>query len=211
MEHLGWILLAAIASGFGGYFGSYLKKKGENLATHEDLDKLVKQVEATTEATKRIEATISNEVWDRQRQWEMKRDAVVGVIQSLCATEDALMTACVFYELLTENSTQPHKEAYEKALLDWKEKMTVFESKRTIARLMCSDEFNVALTTVRNAIRKGLKWITNKTITTYNEIGPLVSPAMQGAVMAARKELGLPQDIIPHSNVSLAVPSPAQK
>jgi hypothetical protein len=38
---------------------SYLKKKGENLATHEDVDKLVKQVSAVTAATKQIEANIT--------------------------------------------------------------------------------------------------------------------------------------------------------
>jgi hypothetical protein len=43
MEHLGWILLAALASGFGGFLGSYLKKKGENLATKEDFQELKDQ------------------------------------------------------------------------------------------------------------------------------------------------------------------------
>jgi hypothetical protein len=31
----------------------------------------VDQVEAVTTATKQIEARISNEVWDRQKRWEM--------------------------------------------------------------------------------------------------------------------------------------------
>jgi len=37
------------------------KKKGENLATHEDLDKLVVQVRAVTTTTKEIEAKISTD------------------------------------------------------------------------------------------------------------------------------------------------------
>jgi hypothetical protein len=45
--------------------------KGKNLATYEDIDKLVDLVEAVTTATKQIEARISNEVWDRQKRWEM--------------------------------------------------------------------------------------------------------------------------------------------
>jgi hypothetical protein len=40
----GWSFLCA---GVGAYIGSYLKKKGENLATHEDLNLLVEQMEAT--------------------------------------------------------------------------------------------------------------------------------------------------------------------
>jgi predicted oxidoreductase len=74
------------------FLPSYMKEKGENLATHEDMDKLVAQVEATTRATKAIEARISHEVWDRQRQWEMKRDAVISVVQALGLADDMLLT-----------------------------------------------------------------------------------------------------------------------
>lgn len=61
--------LSLVGGWLGAYLGSYLKKKGENLATHEDIDKLVDQVRAVTQTTKEIEAKISNEVWDRQKRW----------------------------------------------------------------------------------------------------------------------------------------------
>jgi hypothetical protein len=59
-----------VASWVGAFFGSYLKKKGENLATHEDIDKLKDQVAAVTTTTKQIEAAISNEMWRRERKAE---------------------------------------------------------------------------------------------------------------------------------------------
>jgi hypothetical protein len=65
-----WFGLNFLISGGGAYFGAYLKKKGENLATHEDINKVLVQVRATTQATKEIEAKISSEVWDRQKLWE---------------------------------------------------------------------------------------------------------------------------------------------
>jgi hypothetical protein len=40
------------------YIHPYLGKKAENLATHEDINKLVDQVEAVTTAAKEIEAKI---------------------------------------------------------------------------------------------------------------------------------------------------------
>jgi hypothetical protein len=49
-----------LSGGTGAYLGSYLKKKGENLATHEDINKLVDQVSAVTTATKQIETKISS-------------------------------------------------------------------------------------------------------------------------------------------------------
>jgi hypothetical protein len=51
---------------FRPYFTGYATKKGENLATHDDIDKLVDQVKAVTEATKKIEAEISSGVWDNR-------------------------------------------------------------------------------------------------------------------------------------------------
>lgn len=82
---LGSVACAAV----GAYFGSYLKKKGENLATQEDLNKLVDQLKATTEATKRIEAQISGEMWDKQKQWELTRDAALRLMEAQARLEDA--------------------------------------------------------------------------------------------------------------------------
>jgi hypothetical protein len=64
----------ALASGIGAYVGSYLKRKAENLATHEDIVKLVDQVSAVTTATKQIEARISDEVWQRQTTRNDKKE-----------------------------------------------------------------------------------------------------------------------------------------
>lgn len=58
--------LSLVGGWCGAHIGAYLKKKGENLATHEDIDKLVDQVRAVTQTTKEIEAKISDEMWDRQ-------------------------------------------------------------------------------------------------------------------------------------------------
>lgn len=65
-----YVVLFVIA-GLGAYLGSYLKKKGENLATHEDIDKLVKQVSVVTIATKQIEATISRASRVHERELEI--------------------------------------------------------------------------------------------------------------------------------------------
>jgi hypothetical protein len=77
-----WFVGSLVGAFGGSYLASYLKKKGENLATHEDIQKLVEQVKATTEATKAIEARIDNQVWKGQREWEMKRDAAVAALEA---------------------------------------------------------------------------------------------------------------------------------
>jgi len=67
MDKLIELALIALASGFGTYLAAYLKRKGENLATHEDIDQLVRQVSAVTHTTEEIKSKISVDVWRRQK------------------------------------------------------------------------------------------------------------------------------------------------
>jgi hypothetical protein len=73
------MVTTAVIAGGGAYLGAYLKRKGEDWATHEDIDKLVKQVAAVTTVTKKIEGQISDEYWQEQRRWEIKRDTIFDV------------------------------------------------------------------------------------------------------------------------------------
>jgi hypothetical protein len=65
------LFITAVTAGVGAYLGSYLKKKGENLATHEDVHKLVEQVSAVTVATKQIEARIDRASRVHERQLDI--------------------------------------------------------------------------------------------------------------------------------------------
>lgn len=80
-------LLGLLANSF---LKPYLSKKGENLATKEDIQDLVKQTKALTQATEEIKAEISVDVWYRQRQWELKRDAVSSVMLAFSKANDAI-------------------------------------------------------------------------------------------------------------------------
>jgi hypothetical protein len=87
--HYAMLALAALASGFLGFLAGYMKKKGETLATHEDIGKLVQQMSAVTKATKDIEAKISSDVWYRQKRWELKRDILLEGIKRIAALDEA--------------------------------------------------------------------------------------------------------------------------
>jgi hypothetical protein len=70
------ILIFLVVNVFKPFIGSYAAKKGENLATKEDIAQLTKIAEG-------IKAKISDEVWDRQKQWEMKRDAALEAVRAM--------------------------------------------------------------------------------------------------------------------------------
>ena len=100
---IAWALTTLGSAFLGSYLASYLKKKGENLATHEDLGKLVKQMEAVTTATKEIEAKISDQVWNRQRQWELRRDALLAAAKALGGCHQAITDLAVAYKVGGDN------------------------------------------------------------------------------------------------------------
>jgi hypothetical protein len=85
-----WFALGVALGALLTYLTAYAKKKGENFATREDLQDLVKQMSAVTEATKKIEAEISSGVWDRQKRWELRRDTLFEVAKRLTELEEAL-------------------------------------------------------------------------------------------------------------------------
>lgn len=92
-KYAGVFVTTALASWIGAYLGSYLKQKGENLATHEDIDKLVDQISAVTNTAKQIEAKISNEMWQRQTVRNEKKEAyyqVLGVLGQMRHAVDIL-------------------------------------------------------------------------------------------------------------------------
>lgn len=108
-------VLGAVGGGAGAYFGSYLKRKGENVATHEDIDKLVAQVAAVTKTTKEIEAKISTEVWDRQKQWEIKKEAVFEVLKAAGSLHSTIGSLHATYQATPGDAlheTQSRLDAY---------------------------------------------------------------------------------------------------
>jgi hypothetical protein len=143
-------LVPLIGAGAGAYLGSYLKKKGENLATHEDIDKLVHQMTAVTQATKSIEATISNEVWERQRKWDVKREALFDVAKLFGKIKSLLisMNSAFSWEEPTGPEPPPSRASWHARLLtQWQEVWVNFETANYLASLMCGEE-------VRNRLRE---------------------------------------------------------
>jgi hypothetical protein len=89
-KYSGYAVSTFVFAGCGAYLGSYLRKKGESKAIHEDISKIVDQMRAVTQVTKEIEAKISDDVWTRQRKWELRRDILLQTMDELTNTQGPL-------------------------------------------------------------------------------------------------------------------------
>jgi hypothetical protein len=163
-------IFSLVGAGAGSFLGAYLKKKGENVATHEDMDKLVDQMAAVTQTTKEIEAKISSDVWDRQKRWEIKRDAIFDMVKELGTLQVALGDFISVYR-----AAQANKDAqfYAQKKIEEHQKFQQvhqsFERAQAVAALVCSKEvqkvvssFGVLRTQLTSDIAQGRMEKANK-------------------------------------------------
>ena len=202
-----------VQGGGGAYFGAYLKKKGENLATHEDIDKVLVEVRATTQATKEIEAKISDEVWDRQKRWELKRNTSLEMIKRIAAMDDALTSYKSFVDL--DNKRVPEggeldahwAEQKLNTTRAWNKAASDFDETRAIVDAICSPEVKKAADHLAIFTKLVAVQLSKLEIQQWPRYQMEAFERIKKAKAATRKEPGL-NLITSQSNESSAAPTP---
>jgi len=182
--------LSLVGGWAGAYFHGYLNKKGENLATHEDIDKLVDQMRAVTAATKEIESKIEGEAWDRQRLWELKRDVLFEINKAITEMVNSLAVLNGVVE--TDNTTKgvPRWEKRAETSKKFNEAASRFDESAFRADLVCGREtvrqfykFSIFMREVADEILEG------KT-RAFEEALAQMTLSRDGIKAASRRELG---------------------
>ena len=180
---------------------SYLKQKGENLATHEDIAKLVDQVKAVTSATKQIEAAISNDVWDRQKRWEIKREILFEATRRTAAAQAAL--SALYSTFLAERQNRESNdstwlEQKHTALSRWTTAQTQLEETRLLVEIGCGKETQQAfdnLTLVAGVIANGTLNVESIALEDlHHQSRSTLLSALDAIRAAIRKELEIDRD-----------------
>jgi hypothetical protein len=90
---------------------AYSTKKGENLATKEDIAQL-------TQIAEGIKAKISEDVWDRQKQWELRRDVVLDSVRALADLDGAVREFSVAWTDIHGNLTEEAEDFVRKRKIE---------------------------------------------------------------------------------------------
>ena len=194
MELIAWGLTTLVTAFVGSYLAGYLKKKGENLATHEDIDKLVEQVAAVTTASKKIEAQISDSVWNRQKRWEITKDALVESVGALSQITEALTLLDSTYRAASAMK-DPNAAVWSArttdALDEWSRASATFSRAMLLAELVCGQEVKNTLNALNLHVRNVAGDVLAGKLETFrNSVVQLL--AHQTLLLAAiRKELGI--------------------
>jgi hypothetical protein len=203
MENLLAWSLTTLASAFvGSYLASYLKKKGENLATHEDIDKLVDQVRAVTTATKEIEGKIESSIWSKQRHWEMKRDALFASVQALDRTKSAFIE--LWASQVFEVGDLEYKERKRVSAEKWLAEISLYDETRSSTSLVCGIAVCKALGEASQLFRSRASLVFKSKLDNdgFAAVRAATGDAIQKVYDLARAELGiaLPEEETANSN-----------
>ena len=208
------IILSLISAGGGAYLGSYLKKKGENLATHEDIDKLVDQVAAVTVATKTIESKISNDVWERQRKWDLKREALFELMKAITTLANALGKFDATFRALRDIAPHEPQNAdlwakrRSEAIASYNSANTEFENATMLAYLTCGSEISKVIDTMKLMNDESLRQLLKGDFTSYDKNLPKSFVALNELKREIRKELRIDDEIGLLPGASAAVEGP---
>jgi len=104
------LLAIFVVSGGGAWFASYLREKGKNYATKED-------VQTLTRLTEEVRADISGKMWLDQKRWDLKRDFYWELLASLNETSNGLRDFQALFNFKLEDM-KPEE------LLKFKERLT---------------------------------------------------------------------------------------
>lgn len=174
-----------------------MKKKAEALATKEEFNELKKQTAELTKMTKEIEAEISGGLWDRQKRWEMKREATFEMSKRISAVDDALSqiySTRKYYRALAESGqivdALMKSEAFAKAGANWGRAADAYDSAMALMSIVCSHEVHQTLREFIIFTRKLVPEI-NTDPQSYIESAGEIAKQLKRIQELLRKELGV--------------------
>ena len=204
---IGLVLLALGFLGgiFATYFKAYSAKKGENLATHEDINKVLDEVRAVTTTTREIEAKISGDLWNRQKEWELKRDVLFAAAKRLPEISNELIELDTFHKVdKREMSEESWTTLQNKYISNWRTAIKAFEEVCSLIQISCSRETMIAFSELANLLRSSAANIVNGDGKIYESTAKERARMLATAKTAIRQELGIKLDPTHQSNGSSA-------
>ncbi len=158
------IILSGLASGFlGSSLSSYMKEKGKNYATKEDLDDLKTQTKELTTATELVKAEISDKNLKSTKQWELKFSIYTEVLESLAGwrIEIEKMTKTLFQE---DGSFQKEMDSNASKRMGEKIESIFSNMAKTeaLAEIVFSNTQSEEIRAIRKTATKGIENVSGK-------------------------------------------------
>ena len=187
-----------VTAGCGAFLGSYLRKKGENKAIHEDIGKLVDQMKAVTQATKEIEAKISDDVWARQRRWELRRDILLQTMDEIANMQGPLAGVAAAAMSLEDATDEGRKQTAPQRMQAASDALgvampNIFKAMYRV-QLVCGPDVQKHVLRVQNLMFSAYQLITRGQARDAIRMTGDIGHATEETQAAIRHELGMDED-----------------
>jgi hypothetical protein len=183
MEQLVILALTTLGSAFlGSYLAGYLRKKGENLATSEDIGKL-------TTATKEIEARISGDVWDRQKRWELKRDVLFETTKRLTELDNALLFYGGALKVDEKDRLGNWSQMFHERSKRESDALQAYDETKHLVAIVCKEETSKAVSSFAILVSRVAVAINEKEADAYDKAHAELCQKLLAVRAAIRKEL----------------------
>jgi hypothetical protein len=185
ISYSGIAVISLVFAGIGLYIKTYVTKKAENLATRED-------VAAITQTTKSIEAKISDEFWNKQRQWELKRDVLFQAAVRLAEIDSTLLDQFSIGQLVKDMKVKDVSAEQSEAHDRWSKATRALDETILLVGIVCGTETMMAIKNFRS-VAYGLivKLFEDKDAGAYSNSKDRYNKNLEAARGAIRKELGI--------------------
>ena len=189
-----WFGLNFVVSGLGAYCGSYLMRKGKNIATHEDIDKVVEQLRLVIQTTKEIEPKISSEVWHKQKSWELKREVLFEGTRRVAEIEELLNTLNSILQVELKEPKEGDLPWIEMKIGNnkkWSKASAHFDETKLFVGVTCGKETKEAFDSYGKLAVDLAMAINKKSVDAYQKYFPELTVKHFAVRAAVRNELGV--------------------
>jgi|GEM_PF-3400241 len=190
-QSIGWVAFAVLAFVLGNFVrpfvGFYARKKAENLATKEDIAQITKTQEE-------IKSQISDKMWDRQRQWDLKRDVVLDSVRAMADFDYFISEfSAVFAKPDGASTDEAHAKLQEDKIRAIQKSMQIryaYQRAHTVADLMIGKRLSEALSAYFQFAALILRDVPSRKVAYDSNSWKEHAKRHNSIILAARKELG---------------------
>lgn len=184
---LGVFLLARFTHVFDAYAG----ERARLLAQFHNLDKLVEQTGKLTATTEAIKARVSDETWDRQMRWNLKRDVYIRLMEALGERLDVESSNKLLEQIRRRDPPNTLFAAErDKAMLRAQDVQASLVRVACVGPLVISTESHRVLIDLSSAIKK-----VNYDLPGFEQVcdhnAKLLQDSLNRLLASARKDLGI--------------------
>lgn len=111
-------IFLVLCAGLSAYFGSYLRKRAEYKAAHEEFQTLKRQLVETTQSVEEIKLSLAGKGWVRQQHWAHREKHYLELLSRLWTLMFCSEALFVYHGQGGNNDDSEHKEQYERKLVE---------------------------------------------------------------------------------------------